>query len=55
MNTVNTEKGTEKIARVDALKFLKQNHIAVLATSFEDQPQASMIYYAVDDDFNFIF
>lgn len=41
--------------REDALRFLKENATAVVATSFKDQPRASTVYYFVDDDFNFYF
>src|SRR4051812_43049416 len=36
----------------DAFRFLKDQHTAVIATSFENQPHATVVYYDVDDDFN---
>jgi general stress protein 26 len=42
-------------AKADALKFLKENVTAVIATSQGVSPQASTVYYLVDDDFNFYF
>ncbi len=46
---------TKKEYREDALKFLRENTTAVIATSFNDQPRASTVYYWVDDEFNFYF
>ncbi len=42
-------------AKDDALKFLKEGSTAVVATSFQDKPRASTVYYFVDDEFNFYF
>lgn len=42
-------------AKADALKFLKENITAVIATSQGVSPQASTVYYLIDDDFNFYF
>ncbi len=47
---VNTEQ-----AKADALAFLRENTTAVIATSFNDEPRASTVYYYVDNDFNFYF
>lgn len=44
-----------ELARRDALAFLREQNIGVLATTFEGQPFASAVYYVVDDDFNFYF
>lgn len=41
--------------REDALAFLKENYTTVIATSFNDEPRASTIYYYIDDEFNFYF
>ena len=41
--------------QIDALAFLRENATAVVATSFEGQPHASVVYYDVDDDFNLFF
>jgi|SRR3989344_6766911 len=41
--------------KIDALKFLRENITAVVATSFNDEPRASTVYYFVDDDFIFYF
>lgn len=43
------------LARRDALAFLREQKTAVLATTFENQPFASTVYYVVGDDFNFYF
>lgn len=43
------------IIKNDALTFLRENSTAVVATSFNDEPRASTVYYFVDDDFNFYF
>lgn len=40
---------------LDALKFLRDNETAVVATSFESQPHASVVYYFVNDDFEIFF
>jgi len=43
-------------AREDAIAFLKNHNAGVLATvSREGNPQASIIYYVADDDFNIYF
>jgi nitroimidazol reductase NimA-like FMN-containing flavoprotein (pyridoxamine 5'-phosphate oxidase superfamily) len=42
-------------SKSDALKFLRENTTAVVATSFNDEPRASTVYYFMDDDFNFYF
>jgi general stress protein 26 len=39
----------------DALKFLRENITAVIATSFNDEPRASTVYYFADSEFNFYF
>jgi nitroimidazol reductase NimA-like FMN-containing flavoprotein (pyridoxamine 5'-phosphate oxidase superfamily) len=41
--------------RKEALEFLMVNTTAVIATSADNMPQASTIYYIVDEDFNFYF
>ncbi len=41
--------------RQEALAFVKQNLVAVVATSYNDIPHAAATYYLVDDDFNFYF
>ncbi|TSC73650.1 MAG: Pyridoxamine 5'-phosphate oxidase [Parcubacteria group bacterium Gr01-1014_44] len=46
----------EQKPREDALKFLQDNRTMVVASvSDSGEPQASTVYYAVDDDFNFSF
>lgn len=42
-------------ARIDAKHFLKENIIAVIATSRHGEPRASTVYYYMDDYFNFYF
>ncbi len=42
-------------SKLDAVKFLKENYIAVLATSHSDEPRASTVYYVMFDSFNFYF
>jgi len=43
-------------ARADALAFLKRNFIATIATvSAAGNPQASLVYYACDDNFTIYF
>ncbi len=42
-------------AKKDAVSFLRENVTAVVATSFNDEPRASTIYYYMDDAFNFYF
>ena len=39
----------------DALAFLKNNFVGVLATSYLNLPYASTIYYTSDDKFNIYF
>lgn len=39
----------------DALDFLRENYVAVVATCFEGEPHASAVYYDVDHDFNVYF
>ncbi|MFA6050834.1 MAG: pyridoxamine 5'-phosphate oxidase family protein [Candidatus Paceibacterota bacterium] len=46
---------TKEQAKADALKFLNENITAVIATSQGVSPQASTVYYLVDNDFNFYF
>ena len=40
---------------LDAYNFLKNNFVAVLATSYLNLPYTSTIYYTVDDKLNFYF
>ncbi len=44
-----------RAVRGEALSFLKDHTTAVVATSKDDMPFASTVYYVVDDDFNFYF
>ena len=39
----------------DARNFLKKNFVAVLATSYQNLPYASTVYYTSDDKFNIYF
>lgn len=48
-------KQASETVRADALKFLRENTTAVIATSFNDEPSASTVYSFVDDEFNFYF
>ncbi len=45
----------QKLARADALSFLKGQRTGVLATEFESNPFASTVYYVTDDDFTIYF
>ena len=45
----------DKSLALDAFNFLKKNFTAVVATSYLNLPYASIIYYTVDDKFNFYF
>lgn len=40
--------------KTDALAFLKENITAVIATSFNDEPLASTVYYYIDDNFTLL-
>jgi nitroimidazol reductase NimA-like FMN-containing flavoprotein (pyridoxamine 5'-phosphate oxidase superfamily) len=46
---------TQEQIKKDVLEFLRENTTAVVATSFNDEPRASTVYYYVDDNFNFYF
>lgn len=39
----------------DALRFLRDSSTAVIATCLDGRPNASTIYFAIDDDFNFYY
>ncbi|MDO8530262.1 MAG: pyridoxamine 5'-phosphate oxidase family protein [bacterium] len=46
----------QKEAKYQAAKFLKSNHIMVLASISENlEPEAATVYYVSDDDFNLFF
>jgi len=42
-------------SKKDAKSFLNENYIAVLATSQNDEPSASTVYYIMFDSYNFYF
>lgn len=46
---------TREEYRKDALAFLWENTTAVIATSFNDEPKASTVYFWVDNEFTFYF
>ena len=46
---------TSEQAKIDAFKFLRASTTAVVATSFNDEPRASTVYYYLDNNFNFYF
>ncbi|MCC2631204.1 MAG: hypothetical protein K0S38_1013 [Candidatus Paceibacter sp.] len=46
---------TQEQLKKDVLVFLRENYTAVVATSFNDMPKASTVYYYVDNNFNFYF
>jgi uncharacterized pyridoxamine 5'-phosphate oxidase family protein len=46
---------TQEQIKSDALVFLRENITAVVATTFNNEPRASTVYYYVDDAFNFYF
>jgi len=48
--------GPEKLLKKDVFLFLKQNKTAVISTvSADNTAESAMIYYGVDNDFNFYF
>lgn len=44
-----------ELVRREALDFLRNNSVAVVATSFENHPDVSPVYYISDDNFNIYF
>ncbi|OGN00131.1 MAG: hypothetical protein A3B91_01810 [Candidatus Yanofskybacteria bacterium RIFCSPHIGHO2_02_FULL_41_29] len=52
----NNNKNNKQKRRELALKVLKKHNIAIVATaSRRGEPQAAVLYYAIDDDFTFNF
>src|SRR3990167_9696266 len=52
----NNNKNNKQKRRELALKVLKKHNIAIVATaSRRGEPQASTLFYAIDDDFTFNF
>ncbi|MFZ2523586.1 MAG: pyridoxamine 5'-phosphate oxidase family protein [Minisyncoccia bacterium] len=45
----------EKKIRDDVVRFLKENSVIVVATSYKDNPKVSPVYFVSDDDLNFYF